>query len=245
MPMAPPPAPMVGPPVASQPSHIHYVPRPFVWTKAEEPLVDRVSRTDLRLALAFLVVGFVAVFIRQMPFEAQVVIGAPLFEEMFKLGLALLPCAALGLRAPIARLPFAFASGAGFGLLEHFLSYSDEPTVVLYGRVGFHAVATGLSMLVLHGLSSSGPRRLVLTCTLPSTFVHAANNTAAVELALLSFFAPAFAGEGVGLGVAALFLAVLLVAFTSWPVWHPRYQQAVERYILPKLGTPAATPVPR
>jgi hypothetical protein len=227
--------------VPAHPSNIHYVQRPFVWTKAEEPLVDRVSRTDLRLALSLLVVGFVAVFLRQMPFEAQIVIGAPLFEEMFKLGLALLPCAALRVRALVVRLPFAFASGGAFGFLEHFLSYSDEPTLVLYGRVAFHALATGLSMLVLHGLSS-GPRRLVLACTLPSTLIHAANNTAAVELALLSFFVPGFGDEGVGLGVAAMFLTVLLVAFTSWPVWHPAYQRMLERHVLPKLGAPTAPP---
>ena len=227
------------PPAPSHPSNIHYVQRPFVWTKAEEPLVDRVSRTDLRLALSLLVLGFVAVFVRQMPLPLQIVFGAPLFEEMFKLGLALLPCAALRVRLLVVRLPFAFASGAGFGFLEHFVTYSDETGATFYGRVAFHALTTVLSMLVLHGLSSSGPRRRVLACTLPSTLVHAANNTAAVELSLLSFVAPAFAGETVGLGVAGLFLVVLVVAFTSWPVWHKAYERLVERHVLPRLGTPA------
>ncbi|MFA5942950.1 MAG: hypothetical protein WC876_00615 [Candidatus Thermoplasmatota archaeon] len=205
---------------------------------ADEPLVDRLSRTDLRLALAFFVAGAVVVFLNQMPFLAQVLIGAPLFEEAFKLGLALLPCAALKVRWLTIRLPVALVVGAGFGLLEHALSYSTEDDVILYGRMAFHGLSTGLSMLVLHGLGGGG-RRLLLATTLPSTFIHAANNTAAVELALLSIVVPLDADGSLGLSIATGFLGLLAVATVTWPLWNRRYRDAVERHVMPRLGPPA------
>jgi hypothetical protein len=174
-----------------------------------------------------------------MPFLAQVVIGAPLFEEMFKLGLALLPCAALGIRTLTVRLPLGLASGGGFGVLEHFLSYAEEPTTVFYGRIAFHALATGLSVLVLHGLSA-GPRRLVMACTLPATFIHAGNNTAAVNLALLSLATGLDPDGTLALQVAAFFLVALGVAFVTWPLWADGYKSLLERHVLPRLGPPGA-----
>lgn len=203
--------------------------------------MDRMTRTDLRLAAALSVAGFVAVFVKQVPVGGQVVFGAPLFEEFLKVGLALLPWAALGVRSLWLRLPTAGLVGAGFGALEHYVSYSSEPQAFVFGRMFFHGLTAGLSMAVLHGLQGTD-RRLLLLCTMPATFLHAANNSAAVSLALAAFVLPLddAALEQASLAVAGGMLAALALLCLSWPFWMPRYRRFVERWALPRLRPPGS-----
>ena len=215
---------------------VHYEPIPQVWAPVDEPWLDRITRTDLRLALAFFLSGLVAVFFHQVPLGGQVVVGAPLFEEFFKLGLALLPWAALRIQSLAVRLPTAGLVGVGFGVMEHFLSYGDEPTFILYGRMAFHGLTCALSMAVLHGLRGAD-RRLLLAATLPSSFIHAGNNSAAVSLGLFGLFSglDEHLLETLGLRVAAVFLFLLVVACATWPIWMQAYRSLLERRLLPRL----------
>jgi RsiW-degrading membrane proteinase PrsW (M82 family) len=211
----------------------------------EEPPLDRFTRTQARLAATLALTGLVAVFVKQVPLGGQIVLGAPLFEEFLKVGLALLPAAALHVRTLWVRLPLALAVGAGFGALEHWLSYPDEGGLVLYGRIAFHALTAGLSMAVLHGLRGAD-NRLGLACTLPSSFLHAANNTAALWLLLYGVAAgldDAAAGR-LGLAVAGGFLATLALLCATWPLWMAPYRRAVERWLLPRLRPGAAAVSP-
>lgn len=231
---APAPSPPPGVPIV-------YQQLPTQWAPVEEPWLDRMTRTDLRLAVTLSVAGFVAVFVKQVPVGGQIVFGAPLFEEFLKVGVALLPWAALGVRSLWLRLPTAGLVGAGFGVLEHYVSYSTEPQAFLFGRMLFHGLTAGLSMAVLHGLQGTD-RRLLLLCTMPSTFLHAANNSAAVSLALATFVLPLddAAIEKISLSVAGGFLAVLALQCLTWPFWMPRYRAFVHRWALPRLRPPGS-----
>src|SRR5581483_8383747 len=115
----------------------------------------------------------------------QLIVGAPLFEELAKLGPALVVVGLLRLRPIALRLPFAWASCAAFGFLEHALTYAEEPPLYLGLRVAFHLATCGLSMTAFTLLESFADARVRWGATLPSSLVHAANNFGALLFAIL------------------------------------------------------------
>lgn len=184
--------------------------------------------TPWKLGALFSLAGFAAVFVDQAPFLYQLVLGAPIFEELFKFGLALLIAGA----APgWIRVPVALLIGAGFGWMEHLVTYADEPASVFAGRIAFHGLATGLSMVV-YGAAVT-PHRW--WAPVPSIFVHYLNNAGALVLGVPL--------QLVGLGGLAVLwslvliasLAVLLGAWLVWPHGATRLTAWLGRTLTPSL----------
>ena len=186
------------------------------------PFAVRFAASPLRLAGVFAVLGFFAVFVHQASLELQIVIGAPVFEELVKFGLALLLVGAVprgGHLFPLVallRIAVAWAVGAGFGWLEHFVTYVEEPREVFVGRIVFHGGSTALSMAMYCVLDGAADVRLRWLATAPATALHYANNVGAI-----AFIA---APDG-GLGWAAGITAAVYVALVAGPVsarwWRP------------------------
>ena len=227
---APAPAPAPDPEWLPAPVYYQQVPQ-FI---PERPRLERWTSTELRIAMCLFVAGLVAVFVRQMPFLAQVVVGAPIFEEAFKLGLALLPWAALKVRSLAARLPTALAVGAAFGVFEHHFSYSGEPLQFYATRTAFHALTCAVSLLALHTLHDADSR-LRPAAIAPSTFVHAFNNTMAVVIGVAGGAFAEAAVERVAFGFAVGVLTILGSLLLTSPAWAPRLRAGLERHVLPRL----------
>lgn len=144
----------------------------------------RTARSPARLALVFLTAGFALVFLHQGDELAQLVFGAPIFEEALKFGTALLLTSAARLSHPALRIGVAWAVGAGFGWLEHVVSYPEDDFVVFWGRLAFHAASTGLSMVAYVVASLVGDPRSRWVSTLPASLLHYAHNTGQLWLGL-------------------------------------------------------------
>ncbi|MCA1819142.1 MAG: hypothetical protein LC620_03680 [Halobacteriales archaeon] len=125
-------------------------------------------------------------------------LGAPLFEEFFKVGLALLVCAPLsrfargwtGAPVYVMRLTVAAAVGALFGWSEHFLYASEDARSYLF-RVVFHTGSAALSMTAYTVLERNEDPRTRWFTTIPSSLLHYGNNGFGPFIAL-------FAGERAG-----------------------------------------------
>lgn len=142
---------------------------------------EQLLQREHRFAFAVFFIGFMAVFVSQMPLPLQIVLGAPIFEEMFKFGLALL--LVLPLPWAIPRMISGFLIGAGFGVMEHYTTYASEADIVFLWRVAFHSISTGASML-FYVLLRHQDRLQWPVAMAPSIFLHYINNTGAVFLAL-------------------------------------------------------------
>lgn len=138
----------------------------------------------------------------QRGFLRQLIVGAPLFEELAKLGPALVVVGILRLRPVALRLPFAWASGAAFGLVEHALTYAEEPPLFLGLRVAFHLATCGLSMAAFTLLEAFADARVRWGATIPSSLLHAANNFGALLFAIL--------GEAIPTDLAATAWALMM-----------------------------------
>lgn len=158
--------------------------------------------------------GFLAVFVDQAPFLFQLVLGAPIFEELLKFGIALL--LAYPLRFRLLRVPVALAVGAGFGWLEHALTYAAEGDRSFMWRVLFHALSTGLSMAVWQGLERMGDVRVRWGAPLGAIFLHYVNNAMAIPLALLGLATTETLPLAFSIGVVGVLGAAFL-----WGLVHP------------------------
>ncbi len=159
-------------------------PRP----KDKLPFMHWSSRSLIRMAGTQLGLGFFSVFLIQSFILFQIAFGAPIFEEMFKFGLALLLVAYLPQRMPWLvgwlGVPVALAIGAGFGWMEHHTSYPEEDNLGYLWRVIFHAASTGLSMLlfaILLPLKDTRTRWLAIG---PAVLVHYLNNAGGMVVIL-------------------------------------------------------------
>ncbi len=236
-----PPQPRPTAPVSVSPERFFSAPRP-----PERPhFLFRTANDPVRFAAVLLGAGAFAVFVQQAPLLYQLVLGAPLFEEALKFGLALLLVAPAGLpvRHPAglagriglaflfsaiagtvawgametfsdaatrhallgaglgaaggfalvlphllltgavprwALLPFRLLSaamvGAGFGILEHALTYDAEPRSFAAWRAAFHGLSTVVSMAAYQALEPAPEVRARWFATGLSTVVHYLNN---------------------------------------------------------------------
>lgn len=147
-----------------------------------------------RLALLQLGVGVFSVFVVFNNFLVlQIVMGAPVFEEMLKFGLALLLVAWLPqghgparVLVVLARVVAGLAVGAGFGVLEHHVTYSDEPAYSYAWRISFHAIAPAVSMATYSALEPMWDVRCRWLSVVPSILAHYANNALGIVVALLT-----------------------------------------------------------
>lgn len=201
--------------------------RPGDATRGNLPiLLWRIAAKEYRLAGVLFLFGFFTVFVNQAPLVYQIVLGAPIFEEFLKFGLAML--IAIPLRAMALRLPVAFAVGAGFGVLEHYVTYPDESTVQFYGRIAFHGGATALSLIAYHAVAVLPDVRSRFLATLPATLIHFANNFLAV-LTLALIPAGLDVVEFVGTAISTVMIILLYVGIiwlladpVSWRGWAAR-----------------------
>lgn len=201
----------------------------------------RVARNPWAFAGILFGFGFFSVFVRQASFLLQVILGAPIFEEMVKFGLALIlahiiTAAGGGMRGErwrhggwlALRLPIALAVGAGFGILEHGSTYSGEDVWSYVWRVGFHACATGTSMVAYQAAIGAPDARTRWFAIGPSVLLHYINNYGAV---VLSFGGVLVTGLGFVAQILSsaivLTLAILMVAMLAAPAGTRRALEAL------------------
>lgn len=182
------------PPPPPPPTRAGEVPGGAFFRAAPPPRENVLARWAARPmkhgAIAFLV-GFTGTLVLAANILTQIVLGAPVFEELWKFGLALMLVAALRVDLGVLRLVIALVPGAGFGVMEHFLTYPDEPVEILVNRVVFHSGSTALSMAVYHAIAPVWDPRVRWAATIPASVVHWANNFGAVLLGFASLFAEA------------------------------------------------------
>ena len=198
----------------------------------EPHFVERAAATPMRFAFLLFALGWGGILF-QAGFFQQVVFGAPVFEELAKLGLALVVATTLRIRTLWITLPLALASGAAFGVMEHFLTYAEEDLVTYVGRVAFHAGSTGLSMTFYRAFDGFHDVRARWAATAPSTLFHWANNFAALALGLGSLLwsgAGAVAQVWSAAVTSALWLA-LLAAILLYPRFEALARRTLERAI--------------
>lgn len=203
---------------------------------AEASFVVRAASDARFFGGALFVLGWIGILF-QRSFLRQLVVGAPVFEEFAKFGLALLVVSLLGLRSAYARVPFGWASGAAFGVMEHFLSYVEESTGDIILRVVFHGAACGLSMAAFSVLEALPDVRGRWASTLTSTVLHWANNFGVTLGAIAAAFFPVL--EPLNLVLSALIIAAVLVVTVVVLARPLDFRKLVElelRRIFPPLG---------
>lgn len=202
----------------------------------EKDLLARASATPMRYALVLFLAGWAGILF-QAEFLQQVVFGAPLFEELAKLGPPLALVALLGIRTNWVRLPLAWLSGGAFGVMEHYVTYPEEAFEVFVERIVFHGGATGLSMLTYGALESLPDTRARWASTLPATLLHWAFNFGAVLLGVAGVLLPI--PEPVGFAYAILVTGAVLVV-TLWGILdragYERRVQAILETAMPRLA---------
>lgn len=173
---------------------------------APEPVV----RTWGRFTHAWILfgVGFAGTLVMSASLFTQIVIGAPVFEELWKLGAALLLVHLFRVGSGPARVLVALVPGAGFGVLEHYLTYSTEPATLFAFRVVFHSGTAALSAATWHVVADGSPPGVAWLSTAPATVVHWFNNFAAVLMLVPSlFFGDVAAKVSLAFGVTAATVA--------------------------------------
>lgn len=210
----------------------------------ELPLILRAAVRPLAFGGFLFLLGWLGILAQRSAIR-QVVVGAPVFEEMAKFGLALVVVSALGARHLLARLPFAWLSGLGFGIFEHFLSYSDESVYSLAVRAAFHAGTCGLSMSVFSVLEPLEDVRARWGSTLVSSLLHWANNFAAIVLALVSVATPGadIVGDVWSTIVVVLAFGATIVVVTNRERLERAARAMLGRLLPPLTGTAEAAAV--
>lgn len=203
---------------------------------AEAGLMERASATPARFAFLLFALGWGGILF-QAGFFQQVVFGAPVFEELAKLGLALVVGFLLRTRSLWILLPLAWASGAAFGVMEHHLTYVQEDIASYAGRVAFHSGATGLSMLFFDAFHRFPDVRARWAATLPATLFHWANNFAALVFGFGSLFIPSLTlvAEGWSFGITFTVWASTWVALGLIGRFRSLAQATLER-VIPRVA---------
>jgi len=209
----------------------------------EMPFSLRATLAPLRFGATLAAFGFFGVLLSQLAVLVllpTVALGAPIFEEFLKFGLALLLVSlAFGRRhgpgVVVVRVLLAAAVGAAFGWFEHTFAYRREPDFEYVGRVLFHAASPVLSMAVFCVVESLADRRARWFSTLPASLVHYANNAFGVLIAIF------FDGQ-VALVWSAVMVAVAVVAAPLVAVLRAEVRAQAQRQVA--LRFPVASPVP-
>lgn len=174
---------------------------------------ETLPRDPRRHAAILAGIGLLGTIVLGADFLRQVVVGAPLFEELLKFGLALLLVTMMRVRSAPLRVLVALLPGAGFGAFEHAFTYASEPLLVFADRVVFHAGSTALSMAVYHAIEPVPDARLLWFAPLPSMLVHWANNFLAVVLGVGSLVG---GFDGTALGLTVGFTLGILAHVATW-----------------------------
>lgn len=221
------------------PEHVFYAGR--ARPPLEPAFMERAASTPLRFAVLLFLAGWVGILFQRSLFQ-QIVFGAPVFEEIAKFGPALLVATLLRARSAWVRLPLAWLSGGAFGVMEHYVTYVEEPLWVYVERVVFHATSTGLSMLVYAALEGLPDFRARWGATLPATLLHWAFNFGGVLLGFGGLFLPL--GDAISGGYAVLITGSVVV-LTLWGIldrsgFESRVRSVFEQAV-PRLGWKATS----
>lgn len=211
----------------------HHRPRP----PPEVPLAVRTAHDPRKFALLLFLFGWAGILF-QRNFLQQVVIGAPVFEELAKLGPPLLVVSILGIRSTWIRLPLAWISGAAFGVMEHYVTYAAEDVYLYAERVLFHAVTPGLSMLFYGAFEDMPDVRARWAATIPATLFHWANNfLVAIVLGILIAIAglPDLLVVGFATLLSGTMVGITLVAILRLPAFERRARRILET-TMPRIG---------
>ncbi len=218
--------------------------------RREDPIgmphfLHRVAAQPWKFAAVVFGFGFFAVFIRQANIFFQIILGAPIFEEMVKFGLALLIATALlwvlgagRLRqweSPwwlFIRLPAALAVGAGFGFMEHYTTYPGETDLSFFWRVMFHSLATATSMIAYQAVLPSADLRVRWLAMVPSIFLHYVNNYGAIVLGVGSLLV---SGLGLVAEVLSNFVVLTLAAMVLTMLAAPRLARTTLLWLTQRL----------
>lgn len=231
-------APRAAPPVV--PEHVFYAGR--TRPPLDVPVATRAAATSLRFGIVLFLVGWAGILF-QASFLQQVVFGAPVFEELAKVGLPIALVALLRIRSLALRMLLAWASGAAFGLMEHYVTYVTEDTVGFVERVLFHTASPGLSMLFYDAYESLDDVRSRWAATVPATMVHWANNFGAVAL---GFGTIVGIPDVIGLVWSGLLTAVLLAATLGALLVMDDFRANARAWLeeaMPRLGLAPGRPV--
>jgi hypothetical protein len=175
--------------------------------------LTRWAEDPVRHAGVLTVLGVFGVFFEQSNVFFQIVIGAPVFEELLKFGVALGVVALLRIDSRVVLFVLALASGAGFGIMEHYVTYPDEAVEALRFRVAFHGGSCAMSAAAYGAIRESVDLHARWAVTLPASVVHWANNFVALAVGLTSI-ASGEVGQGPALVFGQAMAAVaLLLAF--------------------------------
>jgi hypothetical protein len=215
------------------------------------PLLWRTAATPLHFASVLVGLGFFSVFVDQASLLTQLVLGAPVFEEFVKFGLALLlvawlprPAGVAGAPAVAVRMAAAWACGAGFGWLEHTVSYGSEGPGLLMVRMVFHGAAAGLSMACFTVLERLPDVRSRWFSTLPSSFLHYLVNASFPLQILAHALAPHADLTGLWVATITALAAAATVAVPLARRWVQRQVQWQMEQRLPPLPAPIRQGLP-
>lgn len=204
----------------------------------EEPsFIERYPARPVVFGATLLLLGVLGIVL-QRGVVRQIVIGAPIFEEFAKFGLALVAVSVLRLRPLALRLPFAWASGAGFGVFEHAMDYASEPRVEFISRVAFHAGSAGLSMAAFALIEPLPDVRVRWASTLASSVCHWANNFGAIALAVVGvlFHAAGVVDLAWSFVVVAALYVLTVVAIVRASALRPLVARELERVFPPRVA---------
>lgn len=211
---------------------------------AEMDLATRTALTPLRFSLILFLVGWSGILF-QRSFLRQIVFGAPVFEEMAKAGLALLLVALLRLPWLPVRVLLGLASGAAFGVFEHWITYAEEDAWSYANRIVFHAATGGLSLAFYSAFDAMGDVRTRWASTVVPTLLHWANNFAALMLGFLAFLLPVAITLATlwSVAVSAAGALLCLVALATPGRFRERSRTLLQR-VMPRLGIQKAEEPP-
>ena len=256
LPASPPPPPMEDDAFWGQKvARIPQVPEQVFWGRGrpqgKPPFLLWSGALPVRFAAVLLGLGFFSVFFWQLGFLQfgtqqiitsiwypvllyMLILGAPVFEEFLKAGLALFVVSFVVPRSPAGRVAVGvlrwgagLAAGAGFGIMEHYLTYSSESTFMFAERVAFHAGAAALTLVAYTVLEPLPDVRVRWLSLLPSVFLHWLNNFSAIPVALLS--ALAGVDDVAPFAWAATITGLLWILMLVLPVSARRVRRSAER----------------
>lgn len=156
---------------------------------------------------------------------------APLFEELFKFGLALFLVSWMPSNNPAVlgvRIVAGWLVGASFGWMEHTTVYNTEDDLGHALRVTFHGVAVGLSMATYTVLERSPRIGLRWYATCVSTTCHWLVNAFALPVGVVAL---AVGSDLLPFAWMALASLLAVVATVAVPVAGERLRSRLERAV--------------